>query len=135
MRIPTIGRSSYARAVVSLDADGGGSAETTFERDEVPRETVESPANEEVPRDVVDEAALDETAVLKVRAREIVAPFAHEEGLFSLVGIDPWEDPDSVRVRAKVVVAEVTGTPWRSPFAEERMAAELGMPAAPEPAE
>jgi hypothetical protein len=135
MRIPTIGRSSYARAVVSVDADGGGGAETPFERDEVPRETVEAPIREDVPRDVVDDAPLDETAVLKVRAREIVAPFAHEEGIFDLVGIDPWEDPDSVRVRAKVVVAEVTGTPWRSPFAEERMAAELGEAAEREPAE
>ncbi|MFM2152565.1 MAG: hypothetical protein RL199_1000 [Pseudomonadota bacterium] len=124
MRIPRVGQTPYAQAVTAVDGDGGGNGGALHggPSHESPRRPN---ANPEVPRDIVEESsqaelAAVETSPLKLRARELVAPLNLTEHDWNAEGIEPWEDRTSLKARARVVVAEVTGKPWHSPFDEDR---------------
>jgi hypothetical protein len=122
MRIPRVSRTPYASAISPVGDDAGGSGTGPFH--DGPAHTPRPPdVSDEVPRDVVDESsaaevAAAETSPVKIRARELLAPMHLTSKDWNAEGIEPWEDRTSLKTRARVVVAEVTGKPWRSPFDE-----------------
>jgi hypothetical protein len=119
MRIPQVSRTPYASAISPVGDDGGGANGGPF--DEGAPQRREPPVSDEVPHDVVEESsaagkAVVETSPVKLRALELIAPLQLTREDWNAEGIEPWEERSSVKTRARVVVAEVTGKPWRSPF-------------------
>ena len=119
MRIPQVSRTPYASAISPVGDDGGGSNNDPLH--DGPPQRREPPGSDEVPQDVVEESkeagkAAVETSPVKLRAMELIAPLQLTREDWNAEGIEPWEERSSVKTRARVVVAEVTGKPWRSPF-------------------